>query len=296
MSNSVDKSQSTEASCFDEKQHRQWRLKLHLHQRAEISGLEQSSFPPFLRWRMPRKVDEYFAKGWSQYNNTICQSCHRESGSVTFSLSYEHLGVLCTGVLSFSVLDFRFDAVSSSNLCHLTISFQVNNIVIKNWWTDVEFTFKKRPIISISLAYHLCQSWPDAQDENPHGAHCRSRRCHFLSLRKQEGKRFTQVVNTEMDVWIYNTLRRLLAGAVHWLHMFMCAFCFGLLQIHPDVPKRPPPANAMFMEENWAKFRKTHPKMPTKELLTLIHQNYKKLPDKEKVSSEKGWFKKGATS
>lgn len=49
----------------------------------------------------------------------------------------------------------------------------------------------------------------------------------------------------------------------------------------------------MFVEENWAKLREKHPKMATKQLLKLIHQNYKELSDKEKVSSEKGWFKKG---
>lgn len=71
-------------------------------------------------------------------------------------------------------------------------------------------------------------------------------------------------------------------------HEVSAQFCFGLLQIHPEVPKKPPPANAMFVEENWAKLRKKHPKMATKHLLKLIHQNYKELSDNEKVSLAKG--------
>lgn len=62
---------------------------------------------------------------------------------------------------------------------------------------------------------------------------------------------------------------------------FTVSNCF--LQIHLRVPKRPSPPNAIFHEENWAKFHEKHPKMGRQKLFTFISKKYQALPDEEKV-------------
>ncbi|XP_044193127.1 nucleolar transcription factor 1-like isoform X3 [Thunnus albacares] len=57
-------------------------------------------------------------------------------------------------------------------------------------------------------------------------------------------------------------------------------------KIHPELPKAPTPANAIFYEENMAKFHKKYPKMDNRELLKLMMNKYVGLPDEEKAKYE----------
>ncbi|XP_040922409.1 nucleolar transcription factor 1-like isoform X2 [Toxotes jaculatrix] len=54
-------------------------------------------------------------------------------------------------------------------------------------------------------------------------------------------------------------------------------------KIHPDFPKRPTPPNAMYFEENWAKFQEQHPEMSHKKVVEVLFKKYKVLPDEEKA-------------
>lgn len=68
-----------------------------------------------------------------------------------------------------------------------------------------------------------------------------------------------------------------------WINVYLLYLIF--LQIHPEAPKKPCPPNAMFYEENWAKFQEKHPNMKKSDLLKLINQMFKELSKDEKVWS-----------
>ncbi|KAA8581574.1 hypothetical protein FQN60_003155 [Etheostoma spectabile] len=55
------------------------------------------------------------------------------------------------------------------------------------------------------------------------------------------------------------------------------------MKMHPELPKRPSPPNAMFYEENWAKFHKKHPNMSRRKGFRCLIKKYKALSDEEKA-------------
>ncbi|XP_076008277.1 nucleolar transcription factor 1-B-like isoform X2 [Genypterus blacodes] len=54
-------------------------------------------------------------------------------------------------------------------------------------------------------------------------------------------------------------------------------------KIHPELPKRPKPPNAIFNEENFANLQKTHPKLSQAQLMKLSNQKYNDLPAVQKA-------------
>ncbi|XP_070846727.1 nucleolar transcription factor 1-A-like [Chaetodon trifascialis] len=52
---------------------------------------------------------------------------------------------------------------------------------------------------------------------------------------------------------------------------------------NPALPKRPSPPNAIFYEENRAKFHEMYPQMKSRKLFALLAKKYKELPDEEKA-------------
>ncbi|XP_076616400.1 nucleolar transcription factor 1-A-like isoform X2 [Chaetodon auriga] len=54
-------------------------------------------------------------------------------------------------------------------------------------------------------------------------------------------------------------------------------------KVHPALPKRPSPPNAIFYEENRAKFHEKYPQMRSRKLFGLLIKKYKELPDEEKA-------------
>ncbi|XP_044035737.1 nucleolar transcription factor 1-like isoform X2 [Siniperca chuatsi] len=54
-------------------------------------------------------------------------------------------------------------------------------------------------------------------------------------------------------------------------------------KIHPELPKRPSPPNAIFYEENEANFHQQHPEMSRQKLFKFLIKKYKELPDEEKA-------------
>ncbi|KAL6095033.1 uncharacterized protein ACO6RY_16312 [Pungitius sinensis] len=54
-------------------------------------------------------------------------------------------------------------------------------------------------------------------------------------------------------------------------------------QVHPDLPKRPGPPNALFVEEQRAEYRMKHPKLSQQTVMTNLSKKYSKLPAEEKV-------------
>ncbi|XP_034717060.1 nucleolar transcription factor 1-like [Etheostoma cragini] len=55
------------------------------------------------------------------------------------------------------------------------------------------------------------------------------------------------------------------------------------MKMHPELPKRPCPPNAVFYEENWAKFHKKHPNMSRRKGFKCLINKYKALSDEEKA-------------
>ncbi|XP_031700053.1 upstream-binding factor 1-like protein 1 [Anarrhichthys ocellatus] len=55
------------------------------------------------------------------------------------------------------------------------------------------------------------------------------------------------------------------------------------MMIHPERPKRPAPPNAIFLEENRAKYLKKHPNMSRQKVFKNLVKKYQKLPDEEKA-------------
>ncbi|XP_070707614.1 nucleolar transcription factor 1-A-like [Pempheris klunzingeri] len=58
---------------------------------------------------------------------------------------------------------------------------------------------------------------------------------------------------------------------------------FHKRKIHPELPKRPCPPNAIFYEENCGMFQAEHPKMGRRELFKVLIKKYDALPDKKKA-------------
>ncbi|KAI3364838.1 hypothetical protein L3Q82_001025 [Scortum barcoo] len=54
------------------------------------------------------------------------------------------------------------------------------------------------------------------------------------------------------------------------------------IKIHPELPRRPSPPNALFYEENLARFHAQHPRMSYQKLFQLLSNKYKALPEEEK--------------
>ncbi|XP_039991590.1 nucleolar transcription factor 1-A-like [Xiphias gladius] len=57
-------------------------------------------------------------------------------------------------------------------------------------------------------------------------------------------------------------------------------------KIHPELPKRPSPPNAMFYADNWANLQEQHPEMSHRKVVAVLYKKYKLLPDKEKAQYE----------
>ncbi|KAK9530396.1 hypothetical protein VZT92_011900 [Zoarces viviparus] len=55
------------------------------------------------------------------------------------------------------------------------------------------------------------------------------------------------------------------------------------VMIHPEHPKRPAPPNAIFLEENRAKYHKKHPSMSRQKVFKNLVKKYQMLPDEEKA-------------
>ncbi|TDG98064.1 hypothetical protein EPR50_G00214090 [Perca flavescens] len=55
------------------------------------------------------------------------------------------------------------------------------------------------------------------------------------------------------------------------------------MKIHPEFPKKPSPPNAIFYEENWAKFHEKHPNMSRRKVFRRLIKKYKALSDEEKA-------------
>ncbi|XP_041672399.1 nucleolar transcription factor 1-like [Cheilinus undulatus] len=56
-----------------------------------------------------------------------------------------------------------------------------------------------------------------------------------------------------------------------------------ILQVCANYPKRPSPANNIFLEENFSLYKKKHPGSTQQQILKALHKKYQKLPDKEKA-------------
>ncbi|KAM6964686.1 upstream-binding factor 1-like protein 1 [Tautogolabrus adspersus] len=57
----------------------------------------------------------------------------------------------------------------------------------------------------------------------------------------------------------------------------------SIRKIYLDLPKRPCPPNALFYEENRAKYQEKHPKMSSQKILRVLNKKFKKLSDEEKA-------------
>ncbi|XP_059179971.1 nucleolar transcription factor 1-B-like [Centropristis striata] len=54
------------------------------------------------------------------------------------------------------------------------------------------------------------------------------------------------------------------------------------IKIHPELPKRPRPPNALFFEENYAKYQKKHPEMNQPVLFKHMNKKFRELSDEKK--------------
>ncbi|XP_070783567.1 nucleolar transcription factor 1-like [Enoplosus armatus] len=53
-------------------------------------------------------------------------------------------------------------------------------------------------------------------------------------------------------------------------------------KVHPELPKKPSPPNAIYFEENWAKFHQQHPELSYKKVFAFVNKSYQDLPDEVK--------------
>nr|XP_020495014.1 nucleolar transcription factor 1-like [Labrus bergylta] len=73
----------------------------------------------------------------------------------------------------------------------------------------------------------------------------------------------------------------------------------SISKIYPDLPKRPSPPNAVFYEENRAKYHKKHPEMKSQKVLRALNKKFKNLSrqekarytEKYKLAAEEYWTK-----